>query len=116
MSDERRQYPRYAVVGLQGRLAGRHPFEVVSVSLSGLLLDMGHEPPLGQIFDLEVPLPETLFHAAVRVVFLGEDRVAPGHRRHRVGVAFAQGPQEEGSPLHQFISRELDPRSETESP
>ena len=111
--EERRRHRRYEVEGLTGTIAERHPFVVLLVSRGGLLVTTGHELPLGQVFDLEVPLRDAVFRSAARVVFVGEDNQAPRDRRYRVGVAFAVESDADAALLDGFITRELEHEPET---
>ena len=111
MSEERRRYRRYEVEGVRGTLAGResHPFAVLTLSRGGMLVTMSFEPPLGQVFDLTVPLAGEVFHAPGRVVFVVEDRTAARDRRYRVGIAFAGESAEDGALLDRFLRARSEP-------
>ncbi|HXO21298.1 MAG TPA: PilZ domain-containing protein [Thermoanaerobaculia bacterium] len=106
--EERRRHRRYEVEGLSGKIADRHDFDILLLSRGGLLLTTGFEPPLGQVVDLEVPLPGGVFRSASRVVFVGEDSGAPRGRRYRVGVAFAVESDADAAILDGFITREIE--------
>lgn len=110
MDEERRRHPRYEVENICGVLAGRdrHDLDVVMLSRSGLLVTMDWEPPLGQVFDVEIPFGQRTFRAPVKVVFVGEDQVrrVPRHRRFRVGLALNGLTHEDGEILDTSI-REL---------
>jgi hypothetical protein len=118
MNEERRRHRRYEVEGLRGTLAGRerHPFEVLTLSRGGLLVTMGFEPPLGQIFDLEIPLGPEVFRAHGRIVFVGEDKTAPRERRYRVGIGLEGESSEDGALLDRFLGEQLDTRAAAPTP
>jgi PilZ domain len=113
MNEERRRYRRYEVEGLRGTLAGRerHPFQVLTLSRGGLLVTMGFEPPLGQVFDLEILLGPEVFHAPGRTVFVGEDKTAPRERRYRVGFGLEGESPEDGAILDRFLREQLEPQA-----
>jgi len=116
MSEDRRRHHRHEVEGVRGTLSGRerHPFDVLTLSRGGLLVTMGYEPPLGQVFDLEIPLGRAVFRSPGRVVFVGEDKTAARDRRYRVGIGL-DGVGDEGGEgdavLDRFIREELEPRA-----
>jgi len=113
--EERRRHHRFEVKGLTGTLAGRHPFTVVTLSRGGLLATAGFEPPVGQVFDVEIPLEEKTFHSSARVAYTGEDRGAPRPRRYRFGLAFTVESEEDARLLDEFIRERLEITAETES-
>ena len=113
--EERRRHHRYEVRGLTGTLAGRHPFAVLTLSRGGVLAAASFEPPVGHVFDVELPLERETFRSSVRVAFVGEDRGAPRTRRYRFGLAFTVESEEDARILDGFIRRELEAQAETES-
>ena len=108
-ADDRRRFRRFEPQGLGGTLAGRqsHPFTVITLSRGGLLVTMGFEPPLGQVFDLEIPLGEELFRSPTKVVFIGEDKAASRDCRYRVGLALAES-SADSAILDRFIRERLE--------
>ena len=111
--EERRRHHRYEVRGLAGKLADRHPFAVVTVSRGGILATASFEPPVGHVFDVELPLGREVFRSSARVVYTGEDRAAPKSQRYRFGLAFTVESEEDAALLDQFIRRELEAVQET---
>jgi hypothetical protein len=113
--EERRRHRRYEVRGLAGTLAGRHRFAVLTVSRGGVLATSSFEPPVGHVFDVELPLGSETFRSSARIVFVGEDRGAPRSHRYRFGLAFTVESEEDAALLDRFIRRELEAAAETES-
>jgi hypothetical protein len=107
--DERRRHHRYEVSGMCATLAERHPCDVLLLSRGGLLLTTAFEPPLGQVFDVAVPIGEDVFRSAARIVFVGEDRGAPRSQRYRVGVAFTVESEVDAALLDRYIRDEIEP-------
>jgi PilZ domain len=113
--EERRRHRRFEVKGLIGTLAGRHGFTVLTISRGGMLAASSFEPPVGHVFDVDLPLAAEVFRSSARVVFVGEDRGAPRSHRYRFGLAFTVESEEDSRILDGFIRRELEARIETES-
>lgn len=113
MNEDRRRHHRHEVEGVRGTLSGRerHPFDVLTLSRGGLLVTMGYEPPLGQVFDLEIPLGREVFSSPGRIVFVGEDKTAARDRRYRVGIGLDGELGEGGAVLDRYIREELEPRA-----
>jgi hypothetical protein len=109
---ERRRHRRYEVEGLSGRLANRHPFEVLKLSLGGMLVKVrqDQEPQLGALTEVELTLDGASLRCQGRVVFVGPDLdEGSGHDLFRVGLAFVTPPAEARRRLQQFIASELGP-------
>ncbi len=107
--DERRRHHRYEVSGIRATLAEQHPCDVLLLSRGGMLLTTGFEPPLGQVFDVAMPIGRDVFRSAARIVFVGEDRGAPRTQRYRVGVAFAVESDADAALLDRYIRDEIEP-------
>jgi hypothetical protein len=113
-SDERRRHPRFDVSGTPGALDGFRLFETLKLSVGGMLIRLPAELTLDQHVRVELPLAEETFRSEARVVFVGPDLGATGHRqgerRYRVGLAFLEPAPAEQARLERFIAEQLAPR------
>ena len=106
MSDDRRRYPRYSAEGLHGRLDGHSAFEVVKISLGGMLITLGEEVGLDVIVPIALDLGHERFRAEARVVFVGPD--TSRESGYRVGLAFETPPPGEQLRLERYLRREYE--------
>jgi hypothetical protein len=106
--EERRRHHRYEVSGINATIAEQHPCDVLLLSRGGMLFTTGFEPPLGQVFDVAMPLGGDVFRSAARIVFVGEDRGAPRAHRFRVGVAFTVESAADAALLDRYIRDEIE--------
>lgn len=106
MSDERRRYPRYSADDLHGRLDGHWPFEVVKVSLGGMLVTAEEEVALDEVVSVALDLGPERFLSQARVVFVGPD-IARGEG-FRIGVAFVDPSPAEQLRLERYLRREFE--------
>lgn len=109
MTEERRRYPRYAIeeLDLHGTHDGERSFEVVTLSLGGMLVKLQEEPNLDRLMSVELKIGTETFRSEARVVFLGPDSSSRPGAVYRVGLAFEDPPPEELARLERFIGREL---------
>jgi hypothetical protein len=102
---DRRRYPRYEVAGLPGVLDGELPFQAVTLSSGGALLKVAAELSLDQHVEMALELGRDVFNSAAYVVFVGPDLAETG--KFRVGLAFADTPDEDRERLRAYIERAL---------
>lgn len=107
MSDprERRRYPRYDAGNLPGALDGLGRFETIKLSAGGALVKLPAELALDQQLHVALELGDGTFHSPAYVVFVGPDMEEPG--KFRIGLAFADTPEEDHARLLGFIERAL---------
>lgn len=109
---ERRRHLRYEVEGLTGRLDGEHPFEVLKLSMGGLLVKMRRrqEPPLDTVAEIELTLDGQLLRCQAQVVFVGPDMESEhSSDLYRIGLAFTSPSSAARRGLKQYIERAWGP-------
>jgi hypothetical protein len=104
-AEERRRHPRYDVSNLPGVLDGFRTFETLKLSEGGALIRLPVELALEQRVNVTLELDEGSFRSAAYVVFLGPD--FSGQGVYRIGLAFADTPEEDRGRLQRFIVRAL---------
>ncbi len=104
---DRRRHPRFEIDGLSGLLDGEHPFEVMRISLGGLMIRSEYEPSFNEVARIEVQLDRVSFRSRARIVYAGPDMASPanGAERYRVGLAFVDPSPEQQLRLERFIAR-----------
>jgi hypothetical protein len=105
--DDRRRHPRLDVSGLSGVLDGSRGFEVLKLSVGGMLIRLPVELELEQRVRVELSLGEETLRSEARVVFLGPDFDGMAGERFRIGLALVAPAPAAEALLRRYIAREL---------
>lgn len=100
---ERRRYPRYDVGNLPGVVDGLGHFQAIKLSIGGALIMLPAELSLDQEVYIALELGEAPFRSPAYVVFVGPD--LEEHGQFRIGLAFADTPEEDRARLVDFLAR-----------
>lgn len=93
---------------LPAELLSRYEFEVLKVSLSGMLVKTPLETSVGACFDLEIRLRAGVVPMEGRVAFVERDEAEKGAVMTRLGLEFVGGDDSAHQALADFIAGELE--------
>ncbi len=93
---------------LSAELEARYEFEVLKLSLSGMLVRTPLEASLGACFAVELGLREGLVPLSGRVAYVQRDDAAKGVVAAQLGLEFLEMTGEARGALERFIARELE--------
>ena len=89
-------------------LEARYGFEVLKLSLSGMLVRTTLEASLGDTFEVELSLRDGVVPLHGRVAYFQRDDAAKGEVATQLGLEFVDVPESARSALARFIASELE--------
>lgn len=89
-------------------LEARYDFEVLRLSLSGMLVRTTLEASLGDVFGVELTLRDGVVPLDARVAFFQRDDAAKGEVATQLGLEFVEVPEGSRRRIAEFIASELE--------
>ena len=109
LSPHQRLTGRFRAQALRpAELEARYAFEVLKLSLSGMLVRTTLEASLGDTFAVELSLRDGVVPLNGRVAFVQRDDAVKGEVATQLGLEFVDVPESARSVLATFIARELE--------
>ena len=109
LSPHQRLTGRFRAEALRpAQLEARYGFEVLKLSLSGMLVRTALEASLGDVFGVELALRDGVVPLDGRVAFVQRDDAVKGEVATQLGMEFVGVPESSRGHLAEFIAAELE--------